>query len=475
MPTFQELYGTRDATGAPALIHWTLWSTEHQCPECSNSFLLWDSFDRVSGRMGAFITCPACNHTLKRSRLPAVRSRPAWIAYATSDGRRFEKAPDDADVAKATKSRRSQVAHWFPDVAIDPDREMYLRCALHLRGITSVADFYTDRNLEALALLWAAITKVRDVRVRRALMFAFTNTAWHGTRMRRFNARGGQRPLTGTLYIPQLSSEANVLEVMRNKVKQLQRYFGVFSPAPAYEPSILLGSATDLHGIPDDCVDYVFTDPPFGSNIYYADCNLIWESWLGRLTDPTKEAVINRARNASRGGRSLGEYGSLMKAALAECFRVLKPGAWATVVFHNTNAAVWSVIRDSACAAGFLIGEAAALDRKQQSHKGYKGRSGGEAVAHFDVVFNLQKARGAPKPRGSREREVDLEALVIEALSDPGIAGGGVQAVHSEVMRRLVSLGSAEFVEYTDVRDICRRRATDQKRSPETGVLRERS
>src|ERR1700686_5481175 len=107
---------------------------------------------------------------------------------------------------------------------------MYLRCALHLRGVKSIDDFYTRPNLRALARLWLRILEWPDMRVRQALAFAFTNTAWHGTRMRRFNARGGQRPLTGTLYVPQLSSEANVLEVMRKKISQLSRYYDTFQP-----------------------------------------------------------------------------------------------------------------------------------------------------------------------------------------------------------------------------------------------------
>ena len=146
---------------------------------------------------------------------------------------------------------------------------------------------------------------VSDDRVRRALAFAFTNTAWHGTRMRRFNARGGQRPLTGTLYIPQLSSEVNVLEVMRNKIAQLQRYYRSYRPHQAELPAILLGSATDLSSIPSGSIDYVFTDPPFGSNIFYADCNLIWEAWLGRLTDSASEAVVNRSLGLDNGGNRL--------------------------------------------------------------------------------------------------------------------------------------------------------------------------
>ena len=39
-------------------------------------------------------------------------------------------------------------------------------------------------------------------------------------------------------------------------------------------------------------MDYVFTDPPFGSNIFYSDMHLFHEAWLGKRTDREREAVI---------------------------------------------------------------------------------------------------------------------------------------------------------------------------------------
>lgn len=466
---FSSMYMTRHPKGGAGYIHWTLWSTEHCCPECSKKFRLWDAMDQESGRLGTVIECPKCESEIKRSRLETLNSVPVWIAYETKDGKRHEKAASAHDVKLALAHTRQAIDKWFPDVSVDQNREMYIRCALARQNITTVADFYTPRNLKALSMLWDAIQAEPDDRARRALAFAFTNTAWHGTRMRRFNARGGQRPLTGTLYIPQLSSEANVLEVMRNKIKQLRRYYEAFQPTKDGSVDVRLGSATDLRQIEAGSVDYVFTDPPFGSNLFYADCNLIWESWLGRLTNQTDEAVINRSLREENGGKTLDRYAGLMEGAMKEMARVLKPGGWATVVFHNTDASVWQSIRDAASRAGFTFHQAASLDRKQQSHKGYKGKSGAEDVAHFDVIFNLRKPLHAETSRSVRARvkppsREELFELVRAVAKSTKIAHG-VQGVHAEVMRRLASLGSERFVDYGDVRNICAAVAKEQKKA----------
>ena len=446
------LYATSDPEGGAATIRWTVWSTQHRCPVCRHEFALWSTINQKSGRIGRATVCPRCHHESDRRRFEVTANAPAWIAFEGLNGKRGQKAADAADIERALGFRREDIEDWFPAVPIGRDREMYQRCALQLQQVHSVADFYTHRNLRALALLWREIGRIADERVRRALMFAFTNTAWHGTRMRRFNARGGHRPLTGTLYVPQLSCEANVLEVMRKKIGQLERYYGAFKPRDVEEPRTLIASATALDRIASDSVDYVFTDPPFGSNIFYADCNIIWEAWLGRSTDARKEAVVNRSLSPAEGGKSLADYASLMEQSMKEIARVLKPGGWATVVFHNTDAEVWSALRDAAAAAGFEFHEASSLDRKQQSHKGYKGREGTEDVAHFDVVMNLRKSEAQLPRAAAGQIEFDLGALVENAVRQPEVLARGIQGVHAEIMRSLVSIGSEYFPDFADVR-----------------------
>ncbi len=449
---FARYYRTLDENGQQATIRWTLWSTRHACPACAKHFLLWDTVDRKSGRLTRETECPACGHRADRRRFEVVGNEPALVAFQREDGSFGERPANARDQRDAKTLAKEPDSATFPDVPLESDREMYHRCALHLQGVRSVRDMYTDRNRLALARLWKEILCESDERLRAALAFAFTNTAWHGTKMRRFNARGGHRPLTGTLYVPQLSSEVNVLQVMRRKIGQLRSYYRAFHPQAETPPHINCGSATDLNSVASGSVDYIFTDPPFGSNIFYADCNLIWESWLGRVTNQAQEAVVNRSLHAARGGKTLADYSTLMADSLAEMARVLKPGGWATVVFHNTDKDVWRAISEAARGAGFEFHEAASLDRKQQSHKGYKGRGGKENVAHFDVVMNLRKPEQAKPVCAAPNRQFDLVRMVEEIRIEPAFADRGAQGVHAEIMRRLMSEGRTEFPDFHEVR-----------------------
>jgi DNA-directed RNA polymerase subunit RPC12/RpoP/16S rRNA G966 N2-methylase RsmD len=441
LPSFREWYSTDDAEGNKGYIHYTLWSKVYVCRACKHRFSMWSITDTETGRVGRLLRCPACGYEASRQSWRPDGNEPVRVNYELGgSGKRHERDVSKSDLAHIATFSREGVGAWYPKFGIGAEREMFIRSALHLQGVQTIADFYTPRNLLALSSLWEGIQKVVNLRVRYALAFAFTNTAWHGTRMRRFNARGGQRPLTGTLYIPQLSSEVNVLEVMKNKVAQLASYYRSFQPvADCPPPLILMGSATNLDGIPDASVDYVFTDPPFGSNIFYADCNLIWESWLGGVTDDTLEAVVNRSRTMTTGGKTVADYGRLMAGALREIHRVLKPSGWVTLVFHNTDADVWKALQDAAADAGFRVDGAAGLDRAQQSHKGYKGRSGEEDVAHFDVVLSMQKVVATHRRADARPVTDAILKERLGALSeaDERVASS-LQWAHSMLIRDLL-------------------------------------
>jgi DNA modification methylase/transcriptional regulator with XRE-family HTH domain len=444
-PEFERIYHTTHASDCSGYVHYTIWSPRYACPACQHEFSMWEVVDRESGRIGTDLRCSGCKKETPKRQLRLIGNLPASVNYqvkGSGSTRRIERLATPEDLRFIESFRREDIRSWYPDVSISARREMYIRCALHLQGINAVADFYTPRNLLALSRIWEEVAAVPNPRLRQALAFAFSNVAWHGTRMRRYNARGGQRPLTGTLYIPQLSVETNVLEVMAHKVQQIASYYRAFAPNDVPAPVIRIGSATSLGDIPSESIDYVFTDPPFGSNIFYADCNLIWESWLGGITNAESEAVVNRSLKPSNGGKTVDDYQQLMLASLQEAHRVLKPGAWMTLVFHNTDEKVWAALQAAAMGAGFEIEQAANLNRKQQSHKGYKGRAGAENVAHFDVIVSMRKLSIG---KTARDRRPAPESMLASVVSD--LKGSlppdqfTVQRVHSGVLRRLATEG----------------------------------
>ena len=73
--------------------------------------------------------------------------------------------------------------------------------------------------------------------------------------------------------------------------------------------------------LPDNTIDYIFVDPPFGDNRIYSELNFFWEAWHGVFTHIEEEAIVCQTQQ-----KGLPEYQQLMLSAFAECFRVLKPG-----------------------------------------------------------------------------------------------------------------------------------------------------
>ena len=72
--------------------------------------------------------------------------------------------------------------------------------------------------------------------------------------------------------------------------------------------------------------------------------------------------------------------------------RVLRPNAWVSLQFHNSDDAVWSSIQRSVESAGFQVEAAVVMDKNQASFKGLRHERYGEKVANFDLVIHLRRS-----------------------------------------------------------------------------------
>ena len=186
--------------------------------------------------------------------------------------------------------------------------------------------------------------------------------------------------LSGTLYLPSFSIEQNVLKTFRGKISGMVD----FDYAKIGQTIGSTQSTTDLSNIPTNTIDYIFTDPPFGSNLNYSELSYIWESWLKVKTSQRTEAIMNEVQ-----GKGIVEYQQLMTQCFKEYFRVLKPNRWMTVEFHNSKNAVWNAIQESLLRAGFIIADVRTLDKQQGSFKQVNNAS----AVKQDLVISTYKPK----------------------------------------------------------------------------------
>ena len=147
--------------------------------------------------------------------------------------------------------------------------------------------------------------------------------------------------------------------------------------------------------IPENSVDYIYTDPPFGDSIKYGDLNLLIEAWHNLFSHLENEVLWDSLKN-----KPLSIYSQLMCRAFAKYYRVLKPGRWMTVVFHNSKTLVWTAIQEAIGKAGFIVADVRTLDRQQGSFNQVTASS----AVKQDLVISSYK------PNGGFEKRFKLEA-----------------------------------------------------------------
>ncbi|MEW6624492.1 MAG: hypothetical protein AB1420_15450 [Bacillota bacterium] len=333
------------------------------CSNCREEVLFWKSaVDVEQKKVQNVFSCPYCKVRLSKKNLERVwvqdkkiaKQVPVLINYSVGT-KRFEKEPDLLDLDLIQEIESTNIPHWYPMDELHSGFSFKQPKASH--GISRVDLFYYKRSLLILSFLRQGIDKT-DSPIFRKLLFVFTSILEGSSKLNRERPGGMPSKLNGTLYVGSLVREINVLDFFRRKAAKICE-INIES-----NNFISTSSCTDLNFLPDESIDYIFTDPPFGGNIMYSELNFIWEAWLRIKTNNQQEAVINKAQ-----GKTFRTYRALMEQSFKEFYRVLKGGRWFTLVFHNSNNRVWNIIQNALLGAGFVVEDIRSLDKRQGSFK----------------------------------------------------------------------------------------------------------
>ncbi len=429
----------RDLYGPPnERIEYTVWSDEYQCPECAEPILFWDcGVNHDEGSVLKTLHCPLGHGPFKKTNLRWLRTVPVQENLSSPASRkRLVRDVVDAPIDLSSPS------DWIPTAPWDEWREMW-RSQHKKLNVRTAADFYTPRNLTALAALWREVNLVAPASMSDALRFAFTSIVNRASRRYQWHPSRPTNVLSSTMYIASLSYEFNVFSLLRRKLATLRKMYETTWSSPG-SCTVEQGSADNLGLIPDGSIDYVFTDPPFGSNIYYGDSSFLWEAWLGAHTDLAAEAVVNRRLTDDLGRTDLDGYREIMTNSMREISRILRPNGWVSLQFHNSDDAVWSSVQSAVENANLQVATAVVMDKGQASFKGLRHASRGERVANFDLVMHIEPrlataSTSTPRPKKSGE---EIAQELRGWLADQPPSRRTTPWIHSQVMRFLLDNGS---------------------------------
>ncbi len=378
-------------------INYVIWSDVYICPHCGEDIVFWKSaVDESTGEVKEVFSCPHCGAKAKKKDCSHAKEAiidpitgdvrevskqiPVQICYSYY-GKKYLKEPDESDFELLTKINNYNIDCWYPTDELPLGDNTAQPRQSH--GVAYAYDFLYKRPLIVFATLRKYCPTAR-------YYWLITSILEGSSKLNRERPNGLPSKLNGTLYISSMVREINVLDFFERKIKR-------YLEANLVNDSNIVstGSCTDLRNVPSNSIDYIFTDPPFGSNINYSELSFAWEAWLGVKTNNKEEAIINNTQK-----KQLSDYQELMEKCFCEYYRVLKPNRWMTVEFHNSKNSVWNAIQEALLKAGFIIADVRTLDKKQGS---FKQVTTSTAVKQ-DLVIS------AYKPKESFKRKLIEEA-----------------------------------------------------------------
>jgi len=387
-------------------INYTIWSEVFTCPDCSGEVVfLEEALDKTSKRVKSKFPCPHCGVELAKGRMerfyhsafdPAIQDTirvpkrlPVLINYKIGK-QVFEKKSDDFDNENLKIINSMALPLEVPTDIIPYMHMTHERARMNYAGITHIHHFFLSRQAQALGLIWRKANSERNLRTRNILLFFVEQAIWGMSLLARYaptHYSQVNQYLSGVYYIGSQIAEVSPWYILSGKRKRLVK---VFHSMPAKNGQTLVTNGTaEIIGIHSKSVDYIFTDPPFGENIYYADLNYLVESWHRVRTDANPEAIVDKAKQ-----KGLPEYQRLMQRCFTEYYRILKPGRWMTVVFHNSHNTIWIAIQEALLASGFVVASVAMMDKQQGSY-----RQVTSSAMKEDLVVSVYKPNGGLEDR----------------------------------------------------------------------------
>lgn len=454
------------------------------CPRCGNNITYagegrWEEMRH--GKKIHRLSCSRCGLNFRKGEATYVTSIPVLLRIAcTCDakGTEKERALTEADKCKLDSISKYPGGSWFPkDKSFPPSKILN---HLHKRGITHPYQLFSVFSLNALSLIWDKIERVKDEMTREKLKFIFTGCLFKSSLLCKWMPRrvkgkikpnliGPEQISKGKLTLPSIASEENVRINFLRRTEIISKGMTLLNSLYSRSNSIVTtkeASACKLDSVQDKSIDYLYYDPPYGSNLMYSVLNAVWEVWLDRMTQCEFDIVEDESV-----GKTRDWYIGMMEKAFQEAYRVLKPNRWMTLVYSYSDETMYRDIQKIASSVGFV--SEGNLVHVNSTRKTRAQQISLKAQQRYLVINFL-------KPRERKEKYIqisrDIEYDVIRLIQDflAKHPGKTRDYIYDQVIKQLFSTVQIQKFDLDEILKNFFRKVGDGWYAPGTLVTRKK-
>jgi len=278
----------------------------------------------------------------------------------------------DKDLLKAVEEKK--IKEWYPKNRLYyPDGRPFKE----KQQYESIDELFTKRNLQALAWLMVAIEEETDKDLRDFLKIGFSSISHLCSRLLA-EGRPGYRPFSGVgwnqqsyWFTPQYI-ESNVWDKFESAITGHQGLMKAKAESNEFFKECKIGSSMEqimsgkadvfiytgscldlMDDIPEDSVNYIFTDPPYDASVQFGELSYMWVSWLKMDRGFLDSIVSNEIVRNERQQKDFSVYHSLLSSSFQKMFKVVKPDHYLTLTFHNPTFKVRNATIRAGVFAGF--------------------------------------------------------------------------------------------------------------------------
>jgi putative DNA methylase len=426
-PKIYELYrikcprcGKRKAITKSLIISFVV-----ECPSCKKNIVM-SKAKHAEGKKQMVYKCPFCENKFNYATLDLKDEAFTELRFKCDSCGARETIQDPP--SEMIRKEPSEVSYWYPNLKLSyPSGKRFITS----RRMKTVPDLFTKTNLQALSILYHFVEAINDASTRDFMKFVFSSTLHLTSRLimlKRGTEAGWNVP---EFLVASFHPEYNVWDRFKNRYqtilkgkKQSSQEITHYQEARDFSElkdnaNILVAnrSAQDLSIIPDNAIDYIFTDPPYGGSIQFFELEFLPLAWLNGEENDVRfsldrwkeEITINRSQD-----KDFDYYHNQLHTAFREMHRVLKPKRYMTVTFHNTEIEIYNSIIRAAMFAGFELEK---IIYQPTEHISSKAGFHPYTSAVGDFYLRFQKPENPLVPTDEREMdEIRAERIILESI-----------------------------------------------------------